>query len=115
MKRLLGLLLVMGMVGCGGPVAELRSLEAKVTKYDQGKVIKVDLSKTQVTDAGLVHLKELANLQYLFLGEAKITDSGIVELQKTLPNCEILMIGDSCLAITPAPFQNLRDFATALC
>ena len=33
MKRLLGLLLVMGMVGCGGP---LEKLGAKIKRNDQG-------------------------------------------------------------------------------
>ena len=93
MKRLLGLLLVMGMVGCGGPTEEesaaaLKELGARTIRFN--RMFHVDLGGPKVTDAGLVHLKELANLQYLFLGEAKITDSGIVELQKTLPNCEII-------------------------
>jgi len=45
--------------------------------------------KTQITDAGLVHLKDLTNLQDLELEGAKLTDSGVAELQKALPNCEI--------------------------
>jgi hypothetical protein len=45
--------------------------------------------KTQITDAGLVHLKELTNLQDLNLIETPITDSGVAELQKALPNCLI--------------------------
>ena len=47
------------------------------------------LMKTQITDAGLVHLKELTNLQDLNLIETPITDSGVAELQKALPNCLI--------------------------
>ena len=50
----------------------------------------LDLMEMQITDAGLVHLKELTNLQSLDLtGCEKITDSGVAELQKALPNCEI--------------------------
>ena len=48
------------------------------------------LMKTQITDAGLVHLKDLTNLEYLDLRETPITDSGVAELQKAVPNCEII-------------------------
>ena len=113
MKRLLGLLLVMGMVGCGDPVAELRSFGAKVTKDEQGKVIKVSLYGTQVTDADIVHVKDMTKLQTLDVGQTpttdaglvylkgltnlyslnlrytQVTDAGIAELQKALPNCKI--------------------------
>ena len=47
------------------------------------------LSVTQVTDAGLVHLWGLSKLLTLGLGETKITDAGVAELQKALPNCKI--------------------------
>ena len=113
MKRLLGLLLVMGMVGCGVPVARLEDKGAKITKNEQGEVVEVDLYGTQITDAGLVHLKGLTNLQTLNLDGTKITDAGLVhlkgltsletlslnrtkvtdtgvaELQKALPDCKI--------------------------
>ena len=36
MKRLL---LVMGMVGCGGPVAELEQLGAKIERNDKNEVV----------------------------------------------------------------------------
>ena len=114
MKRLLGLLLVMGMVGCGVPVARLEDKGAKITKNEQGEVVEVDLyrkkisdagladikgltslealnlnSCRQVTDAGLVHLKGLTNLEDLDLGETKVTDAGLAAMQQTLPNCKI--------------------------
>jgi hypothetical protein len=45
----------------------------------------------KLTDDGLVHLKGLTNLQTLdLIGCEKITDSGVAELQKALPNCEII-------------------------
>ncbi len=60
MKRLLGLLLVMGMVGCGIPVARLEDKGAKITKNEQGEVVRVRLlSKNKITDSGGVHLKLL--------------------------------------------------------
>ena len=114
MKRLLGLLLVMGTVGCGDPVVRLEDKAAKITKNEQGEVVEVDLSYntrmtdagmadlkgltnlqqlnldgTQVTDAGLVHLKGMPQLQFLGLPNTKLTNAGIVELQQALPKCEI--------------------------
>ena len=49
-----------------------------------------NLSKcTKITDAGLVHLKGLTNLQELDLSRTRTTDAGVAELQKALPNCKI--------------------------
>ena len=42
-----------------------------------------------ITDSGLVHLKGLTNLKSLSLYKTQITDAGIAELQKALPNCKI--------------------------
>jgi Leucine-rich repeat (LRR) protein len=39
------------------------------------------LNGTQVTDSGLVHLEGLTQLQSLGLGDTQITDSGLVHLQ----------------------------------
>jgi hypothetical protein len=36
-----------------------------------------------------VHLKGLTRLETLTLGGTKITDTGVAELQKALPNCKI--------------------------
>ena len=47
------------------------------------------LNETKVTDAGLVHLKELKKLEVLFLNDTKVTDAGAKELQKSLPDCYI--------------------------
>ena len=38
---------------------------------------------------GLVHLKGLTRLETLTLGGTKITEAGVAELQKALPNCKI--------------------------
>ena len=49
-----------------------------------------NLSKcTKITDAGLVHLKGLTNLQELDLSRTRTTDAGVAVLQKALPNCKI--------------------------
>jgi len=37
----------------------------------------------------LVRLKHLTNLKYLTLRDTKVTDAGVAELQKALPNCRI--------------------------
>ena len=119
MKRLLGLLLVLGMVGCGSQdsavdapvtennpstsqgqasaavqkstpaVAALENMGAEIYRNEQGDVVRVYLSDTQITDAGLVHLQGLTKLASLSLPFIQVTDAGIAELQKTLPKCEI--------------------------
>ncbi|MGA2035645.1 MAG: hypothetical protein ABSG68_25635 [Thermoguttaceae bacterium] len=43
----------------------------------------------RVTDAGLEHLKGLTQLHALNLQATKVTDAGIQGLQKALPNCKI--------------------------
>ncbi|MEK6234406.1 MAG: hypothetical protein N2C14_06820 [Planctomycetales bacterium] len=42
-----------------------------------------------VTDADLVHLRELKQLKTLAIAFTQVTDEGVAELQKALPNCEI--------------------------
>ena len=44
----------------------------------------------QITDAGLAHIKGMTSLRKLYLTDTKVTDAGIAELQKTLPNCRII-------------------------
>ncbi|MEE3369040.1 MAG: hypothetical protein VX346_06840 [Planctomycetota bacterium] len=133
MKRLLGLLLVMGIVGCeqkgnvgnavdpsvvaddqlvtdssGGkddrsntegatsapadnadPVTALEKLEDFVEREDNGEIVRVSSIMPDITDAGLIQLKELNSLQSLELDDNQVTDAGVAELQRALPNCEI--------------------------
>ena len=142
MRVLLAVVLV-GVVGCGGssppgggsvptpegsqgktdkppaqtaaadPVAALKKLGANIERNEQGEVVEVSLRGTKITDAGLVHLKGLTELQKLNLsrsnitdaglvhlkgltglvaldvGNTKITDAGIAELKKALPKCSV--------------------------
>ena len=44
---------------------------------------------SQIDRLGLVHLKGLTNLQELSLYYTKVTDPGVANLQKALPNCKI--------------------------
>ena len=48
------------------------------------------LAETNVTDAGLENLKGLTRLQKLDLRDTKVTEAGVNDLQKALPNCDIV-------------------------
>lgn len=50
----------------------------------------LDLSKTEVMDAGLKELAKLKNLTSLCLCDTAVTDAAVEELQKALPKCFIL-------------------------
>ena len=43
-----------------------------------------------VTDKGVGHLKELTKLRELIIGDSSVTDTGVAELQKALPKCDII-------------------------
>ena len=106
MKRLVGLLLVMGIDGCGGgsthegetaspeqdpagqavdadAAAALKKLGAAIERNGNSEVWIVSLNKTQVTDVGLVHLKGLTNLQELDLSITRVTDAHFQSASKT--------------------------------
>ena len=80
-------------------IAYFKKLEGKVNidggwvtvgKHPLGKpVIRLSLCNTKITDAGLVHLRGLTNLQKLYLGNTKVTEAGVENLRKALPKCEI--------------------------
>jgi Leucine-rich repeat (LRR) protein len=53
----------------------------------------LDLYDTQVTDAGLEHLKGLTSLTKLSLSRTPITDAGLAEIKAALPNCDISAVG----------------------
>ena len=61
------------------------------SQNEQGEVVDVGLSRTGVTDAGLVHLAGLTALERLWLADTQVTDAGVAELQKALPNCGIVL------------------------
>ncbi len=60
-----------------------------VLKPVEDQVKWVDLARTQVTDAGLAHLKGMKNLTRLHLENTKVTDAGLAHLS-TLTNLEYL-------------------------
>jgi len=49
----------------------------------------VSLNSTQITDAGLVHLERLTDLEELLLDGAAVTDERVEKLRQALPNCKI--------------------------
>jgi len=54
-----------------------------------GNAISVFLDGTQITDADLIHLKGLTELEGLYLHGTQITDAGLVHL-RDLPRLEVL-------------------------
>ena len=47
---------------------------------DQGRIRSVRLSRTAVTDAGLVHLRELSGLKALYLDDTEVTGAGLLHI-----------------------------------
>ena len=70
-----------------------------------GEVLLVNLEGTKITDAGLVHLEPLTNLQELDLGSTEITDMGLVHL-KGLTKLQTLDLGST--KITDAGLAHLK-------
>jgi len=71
-------------------VMEIHLEQTKVTDEDLKEILergqltelkKLDLSKTQITDAGLVHLQGLTSLTQLSLDGTAISDAGLVHLK----------------------------------
>jgi len=50
---------------------------------------------TGTTDAGLVHLKELTNLEKLYFSGDWASEEAIAELREALPNCKITVFEDT--------------------
>jgi hypothetical protein len=63
--------------------------------------VELDLGETDVSDAGLVHLKGLANLKELGLYRTKVTDAGVRELQLALPGLFIVSERPGIAPVTP--------------
>ena len=97
-------MLLFAIQGCGSQsatltqeqaIAEIEKLGGKVTideKSPDKPVIRVDFSRTEVTDDGLEHLIGLTNLQTLILNDTKVTDKGLEHLEG-LTNLEWLQVG----------------------
>ena len=49
----------------------------------------LEVTFTRVTNAGLVHLPGLTSLRRLYLANAQTTEDGRARLRQALPDCEI--------------------------
>ena len=102
-----------GVSNAASAVAALKKLGARIKQDDQDNVVELNLSRSKITDAGLLHLKGLTSLQTLSLYRTqvtdaglvhltgltslksldlrgtKVTDAGVADLQKVVPNCKI--------------------------
>ncbi len=85
-------------------IAAIKKLGGRVTVIEN-KIVFVNLSGTQVTDAGLEHLKGLTNLRRLYLSGTKVTDAGLEHL-KGLTNLEHLSL--SSTKVTDAGLEHLK-------
>ena len=62
------------------PVVALEKLGARIERK-RGEVVAVDFPDGNFTDAGLMHLKGMTNLETLDLHGTKVTDGGLVHLR----------------------------------
>jgi len=85
-----------------GRLIDLRTLDLNHTQItDDGaarlaqreSLEDLDLRGTKVTDEAVPHLKHLSNLERLDLRDTQFTSAGVEQLQKALPNCEVLWDG----------------------
>jgi hypothetical protein len=49
----------------------------------------LSLNGTQVTDAGMEHLRGLTQLNFLAIKDTPVTDDGVKKYQQALPNCRV--------------------------
>jgi hypothetical protein len=73
-------------------LTEIRRLGGQFTRAERraGKpVVEVNLNDTDLTDAGLAHLKGLTRLQILDLAYTRMTNAGVAKLNKALPHLRI--------------------------
>ena len=113
--RVLLVVLLVGITGCGetdpnvaalnAVISESAQPGAEIHRNEQGEVIAVNLCRTKITDAGLVHFKNLARLQELHLYNTQITDAGLVQLTG-LSSLRTLMLEDT--RITNGGISQLR-------
>ena len=59
----------------------LDKLASHIPRNEQGKVTELDFRRSKITDAGLVHLKGLTKLKWLYLDGTKVTDAGVAEVR----------------------------------
>ena len=104
-RQLTGLVVLVGLLAVAAflflrsdPEAELKALGANVVRNQQDDIVVVTMSgqhdsgaREKMTDAGLVHLKNLDRLERLHIMYLPITDSGLTHI-KGLNELEILKL-----------------------
>ena len=111
------LLLLVGLMGCNAKpnasrdaaVAAIEKLGGELVFDGSGSEISADLHGTDVTDAELVHLKDLTSLQWLNLSEPGVTDAGLVHL-KELTSLQTLFLSGT--RVTDAGLVHLKDLTS---
>ncbi|OHB82278.1 MAG: hypothetical protein A2V98_25770 [Planctomycetes bacterium RBG_16_64_12] len=92
----------------GRSLDEVWEAVASTERDEAGQVVSLDLSKIRVTDAGLVHLKGLKRLQFLFLNGTQVTDAGLAHLEG-LANLNLIDLTGT--QVTDAGLDNLRGLS----
>ena len=99
MKKILLGLMLCAALPFGAQAADSATLEAikksggLVLPYPgEGEQWEVEfhLRGRKLTDEGLVHVAALKNVVLLNLRDTQITNAGVAELKKAMPNCTIL-------------------------
>jgi hypothetical protein len=49
----------------------------------------LDLSRTNVSDAGIEEIAKLKSLEFLDVSETSVTEQGVEELQLAAPKCRV--------------------------
>ncbi|HEX7623738.1 MAG TPA: hypothetical protein VF400_09225, partial [Anaeromyxobacteraceae bacterium] len=55
-----------------------------------GNLEALHLAHTDITDAGLVHLRRLARLRKINLSGTRVTDAGVAALARALPGIQVV-------------------------
>ncbi|MBI83194.1 MAG: hypothetical protein CMJ81_08365 [Planctomycetaceae bacterium] len=91
------------------PVKALEKLGATMRRNERGEVVMLILSRNKkVTDADLVHLEGLINLQSLILWGTQVSDAGLIHLEG-LTKLEALSLAET--KISDAGLMHLRGLA----
>ena len=72
---------------------------------------RLGLTKTNITNAGLIHLKKLHGLRDLILNVTGVSNAGIEEMRAALPEAGVLTLKGPTLPQTNPPSQILAEDA----
>ncbi len=115
-----GLLLVVGTLGCGAnrsseekaAIAAIEKLGGKVTYDDKSwarSIIGVRLRAVEVTDADLMHFEGLTSLMIVTLSDTQVTDAGLEHLNGLT---SLLALELNNTQITDAGLEHLKGLTS---